>query len=238
MTDATTTFDAAAAEYEQQLQQGISLSGESADYFVEGRVRFVAEFLQRAGEHRSGPCVMDFGCGVGNACRPLQEMLGSSELFGLDPSPESLSVAKRRHAGSNIRWTTEGATVAPQSLDLVYTSGVFHHIDPRDRAAALERIFRWLKPGGHLALFENNPWNPGTRWVMSRIPFDRDAQCLSILESRRRVRSAGFDVRLTRALFFFPRPLQRLRWLERGWLSRVPLGAQYVVVAQRPQVSQ
>ena len=36
-----------------------------------------------------------------------------------------------------------------------------------------------LLTGGVLALFENNPWNPGTRLVMKRIPFDRNAQTIS-----------------------------------------------------------
>ena len=39
-----------------------------------------------------------------------------------------------------------------------------------------------LRPGGLFAFWENNPWNPGTRLVMSRIPFDRDAITLSALE--------------------------------------------------------
>ena len=50
------------------------------------------------------------------------------------------------------------------------------------------------RPAGYFALFENNPWNPGARLVMRRIPFDRDAIMLSprhaarmlILSGRRR----------------------------------------------------
>jgi hypothetical protein len=68
---------------------------------------------------------------------------------------------------------------------------------------------------------------------MSRIPFDRDAICLSPIEARRRLRAAGFQVLQTRYLFFFPRKLSLLRPVERH-LARLQLGAQYVVLARRP----
>src|SRR6059036_11455 len=51
-----------------------------------------------------------------------------------------------------------------------------------------------------ISFWENNPWNPGTRLVMSRIPFDRDAVPLSPPEVRRLVLTAGF--RLEQAIRF------------------------------------
>ena len=56
---------------------------------------------------------------------------------------------------------------------------MFHHIPPSERPAALALIRRKLRPQGRLFLFENNPWNPGARWVMKAIPFDRVATMLS-----------------------------------------------------------
>jgi hypothetical protein len=88
-------------------------------------------------------------------------------------------------------------------------------------------------PGSHLAVFENNPWNPGTRMVMHRIPFDRDAIPLSILELRSRMKAAGYEVRKSRSLFYLPKPLAALRFIE-PLLVRVPLGAQYYVLARVP----
>jgi len=68
---------------------------------------------------------------------------------------------------------------------------------------------------------------------MSRISFDRDAICLSIRESNRRLKAAGFEIVEQRSLFYFPNCVRQLRILERP-LSYVPLGAQYVVLARRP----
>ncbi|MCA9132582.1 MAG: class I SAM-dependent methyltransferase [Planctomycetales bacterium] len=232
LSTAATTFDAAASEYAAQLEQGISLSGEAASYFVEGRVAFLAQYLEgRMPLH--GLQVLDFGCGVGNACGALRDQLHAQQVVGLDCSAESLEIARSRYPTNTFEWSLDGQTIAPQSMDVVYTSGVFHHIPPPQRQAELDKIYGWLKPGGYFALFENNPWNPATRWVMSRIPFDRDAQCLSPRETRRRLLTAGFQLELTRSLFYFPKSLRLLRVCE-GLLSAIPLGAQYVVLCRRP----
>jgi hypothetical protein len=54
---------------------------------------------------------------------------------------------------------------------------------------------RSLRPGGLFAPWENNPWNPNTRYVMSRIPFDRDATTLSPPKAVGLLRQNGFQVR-------------------------------------------
>ena len=110
---------------------------------------------------------------------------------------------------------------------------MFHHIPLDQRQDCLKYVFNSLRPGGLFALWENNPWNPGTRYVMSKIPFDRDAITLPPTESRRRVQSAGFESLMTRFLFFFPKSLAFLRWME-PMLARIPLGGQYLVLCRRP----
>jgi hypothetical protein len=67
---------------------------------------------------------------------------------------------------------------------------------------------------------------------MHRIPFDRDAVPVSPREARRLLDAHGFRCGATRSLFWFPRVLAALRPLERS-LARVPLGAQYWVLARR-----
>jgi SAM-dependent methyltransferase len=116
---------------------------------------------------------------------------------------------------------------------LVYCNGVFHHIPPTERAQAVNYIWRSLRPGGLFALWENNPWNPGTRYVMSRIPFDRDAITLSPPEAGSLLRRGGFHVLRTDSLFLFPKLLKCLRWIE-PFLSRMPLGGQYQVLCRKP----
>ena len=90
-----------------------------------------------------------------------------------------------------------------------------------------------LRPNGFFALWENNPWNPGARLVMSRIPFDRDAIMLSAREARKLITAAGLQVIRTDYRFIFPRFLSALRPIEE-LAVRLPLGAQYQVLCQKP----
>ena len=82
-----------------------------------------------------------------------------------------------------------------------------------------------------MAFWENNPWNPGTRYVMSRIPFDRDAITLTPPEARRMLQAGGFDILRTDFLFIFPRVFSWFRGVE-PFLVQLPLGAQYQVLCR------
>ena len=114
-------------------------------------------------------------------------------------------------------------------FDVAYCNGVFHHVEPGERLDALAYIHRSLAEGV-FGFWENNPWNPGTRLVMRRIPFDRDAKLISPPRAQL-LTSAGFDVLETDFLFLFPRLLSALRPLE-ARLARLPAGAQYMVLAR------
>ena len=118
----------------------------------------------------------------------------------------------------------------------MFCNGVFHHISPPARAPVIDYILRSLRPGGYFALWENNPWNPGTRYVMSRIPFDRDAITLSAPEARGLLQVGGFDILRTDFLFIFPRILHWCRGIE-PLCSRLPFGAQYQVLCRKPYIA-
>jgi SAM-dependent methyltransferase len=118
------------------------------------------------------------------------------------------------------------------TIDLAFCNGVFHHIPLNRRDEAVSYIRDALRPGGMFAFWENSPWNPGTRYVMSRIPFDRDAITLTPPEARTLLARNGFEIVRTDFLFVFPRVLSWLRVLE-PHLSSLPLGAQYQILARR-----
>jgi SAM-dependent methyltransferase len=218
-------------EYEAMLNQGIRLSGESMSFFMEGRLNLLHEQVQARRRAVSG--VLDFGCGLGYSSQRLSEMFAPAEVTGVDTSVNVLETARQRHGGTGVRFTSLGDLKNQAGrYDLCYVNGVFHHISPPERPGALQLIHRALRPGGMLALFENNPWNLGARMVMARIPFDREAHMLSPLLTRKLLRQEGFEILHTGSLFFFPRVLKVLRSLERP-LSWTRLGAQYLVLAER-----
>jgi SAM-dependent methyltransferase len=215
--------------YDQMLSRGISLSGETRDYFAEGRVAEVVRRLPRGFLPRR---ILDYGCGTGDTCRLLAAAFPGSTVVGADTSADAVAWAAAHRAGTaSFTLVTELANEAP--FDLCYLNGVLHHVPRGDQRGVIESIRDRLSDGGFIAVFDNNPFNPGARLVMRRIPFDRDALMLTASRVSRLLRAAGFSTPLpTRYLFVFPRPLALLRFAE-PWLSRLPLGAQYCVAGRR-----
>jgi SAM-dependent methyltransferase len=225
------SFDAYAEDYDAALNRGLAVSGEGREYFARGRVEWLSRCLGRRG-FRPG-VVLDFGCGIGSATPFLRDLLGAGRILGVDTSARSLAVARRLHGAGDAHFLTADELPLGEPVDLVYCNGVFHHIPPAARGEAVDRIARTLRPGGLFSFWENNPWNPGTRYVMSRIPFDRDAVTLPPPEARGLLARGGFEVLRTDFLFIFPRPLRALRVLE-PLAAGLPLGAQYQVLCRRP----
>ncbi len=223
-------FDSYAGNYEEALERGIAVSGEDASFFARGRIAWLATCLRA--RKVSVKRVLDFGCGVGNATPFLFELLNVETVIGVDPSEESLEVARRRHHHLEVDYRLTHDYRPDGSADLVYCNGVFHHISEAERPSAMEYVSDCLRPGGLFAFWENNPWSPAARLVMSRIPFDRDAVMVWPKEAQSLARRAGLEPRSTDFLFIFPRPLGFLRGLEPA-LRKLPLGAQYQVLAEK-----
>ena len=96
----------------------------------------------------------------------------------------------------------------------------------------MEYLRHSLRPGGLFAVWENNPWNPATHYVMSRCTFDKEAQMLSVNEMKTLLRNSGFSIVRSDFLFIFPEFLKLFRPLE-PWVSKLPLGGQYQVLARK-----
>jgi SAM-dependent methyltransferase len=218
------TFDGCADRYEEELARGLSVTGEGMAYYARERVDWVKRLVER--DRIQVRRVLDFGCGVGHATPFLLDRLGASEVVGVDVSSRSLERARQLYGSDRARF------VSPEEVrgvfDLAFTNGVFHHISPSQRAAAVRFVFDAVRPGGVFAFWENNPWNPGTRYIMSRVSFDEDAITITPPEARAMLRGGGFEVLRTHSRFYFPRALAMLRGLEPA-LARVPLGGQYLV---------
>jgi SAM-dependent methyltransferase len=225
------TFDLYAGDYDQALARGISVSGEKKDYFAQRRIEWLRDCLNLY----SAPvkALMDFGCGTGSSAQLFVDILCVEYFLGTDQSPKSLEVARRNHGSECAQFLLFDEYKPCGQFDLVFCNGVFHHIPPLDRADAIDYILRSLRPGGFFSFWENNPWNLGTRYVMSRIPFDREAITLSSPEARHLLLLGGFEILRTDFLFIFPRILHWCRWVE-PLCSLLPLGAQYQVLCRRP----
>lgn len=79
---------------------------------------------------------------------------GLSDLSALDLSQVALDVARQRlgKRGEMVNWIVSDITVwsPARDYDLWHDRAVFHFlVDPKDRAAYLDRLFRCVRPGGH-----------------------------------------------------------------------------------------
>lgn len=227
-------FDDFAQNYKEALNEGLKFTGERSDYFAHGRV----DWLKKRLDEKRGmvSACLDFGCGTGGACMPLTSALGLTSYLGYDPSPASIMESRQVLGGEHTSFEFSEQAVPSGVFDLVFTNGVFHHIPPAERARCVRAVWSALKPGGWFAFWENNRWNPIVHFLMSRVPFDKDAQMLFPHQARRLISSGGFEIVCTDYLFVFPAMLKGLRPLE-PMLCKLPLGGQYMVLARKPLIS-
>jgi predicted TPR repeat methyltransferase len=230
MSDVGDLFDQYAEAYEQALSNAIAPSGESREYFAEGRVAWLARCLREAKE--TPRTLLDFGCGDGATTPLLLAALGAESAVGIDVSAKSLEIARTHHATAHIQYESIDEFQASGQADLVYCNGVFHHIPPAQRTEALALVNEALRIGALFSFWENNPWSPATRYVMSRCAFDRDAILLKPSEARSLLHNSGFEILRTDFRFIFPRPLRALRKIE-NVVYRLPLGAQYQILCRK-----
>jgi ubiquinone/menaquinone biosynthesis C-methylase UbiE len=225
-------FDKFAAEYRTMHAANIKLSGEDPEYFAEYKVIDIANELAR--RELQAARVLDFGAGVGYSVPFFARHLPRARVTCLDVSQKSLEIGARRHPEQAEFTHFDGTTIPfdAATFDVALASCVFHHIPHDEHVALLGEIRRVLKTEGLLFVFEHNPLNPLTRHAVDTCPFDENAVLIRAPTMRSRVRAAGFDTAHVKYRIFFPHFLRSLRPLEPR-LTRVPLGAQYYVVARK-----
>jgi len=225
-------FDKFAAEYLATHSQNVRLSGEAPDYFARYKIDEIARVWAR---RRLPPprTVVDFGSGIGSSLPHLRRAFPEARITALDVSAKSLAVAESRFPGLAEHLLYDGGDLplAPGSVDLIFTSCVFHHIAPAEHIGILEKLNRALAADGRLVIFEHNPINPVTRYIVSTCPFDENAVLIPAPLLRARQLAAGFRSVCVAYTGFFPGPLKALRRAE-PYLAWAPIGAQYYTLAR------
>jgi SAM-dependent methyltransferase len=219
-------FDRFAGDYSQILDGSLSLSGEDSSYFAEYKALYLRRVL---GSSFAGK-VLDFGCGVGLLSRFLRAHLPAARVDGFDVSQDS--IAKVDSALTSQGLFTSSSQELGKNYDLIVVANVMHHVAPDLRPTVVQDMASRLCPGGSISIFEHNPANPVTRWVVEHCPFDDDAILLRPSETAAYLEAAGLKQKRRDYTVFMPSFMRWLRPLESslGWL---PFGAQYVILATR-----
>lgn len=222
-------FDSFAESYEQDLAKSLAITGENREFYARRRIDWTAQCLSWL--EFSVQTILDYGCGDGANVPLLARRFKAQQVLGVDISSASIAIARQSYSANDSsflpisQWTPDGA------IDLAFTNGVFHHIPRGERTQCLAAIRRSLRPRGLLAFWENNPWNPGTRYVMSSCVFDENAIAINPLQAKKLLSEAGFEILRMDSLFYFPRQLAFLRPIEH-WFHGLPLGGQYLVLCR------
>ncbi|MFP4580469.1 MAG: class I SAM-dependent methyltransferase [Candidatus Sumerlaeia bacterium] len=219
-------FDPYAKDYQDELDGILKASGESTEYFAEYKSRWLIHRLRKNPPQK----ILDYGCGIGLASLYLARYFPEARVTAFDPSAESLEQARKR-LGKSVELVHRPADL-DSDYDLVLLANVIHHVQPNDRPALMDQMTRLVRPGGRLLIWEHHPWNPMTRRVVAKVPFDKDAVLIGMGEGKRLLRQYGFTIERGDYVIFFPRFAAWLRWME-PYLAWLPMGAQYALMARR-----
>jgi SAM-dependent methyltransferase len=233
-------FDFYAANYLAGMENSLKKClGGNAERFIDVKVDWLLRDLHypsRPGSSRGKLRLLDYGCGAGTMLSVLRRRGYCDALAGCDISREMIKEAQSRlklEQAIDIRPMSDAnAPFDNGEFDVVVLSSVLHHVDIASRNNVYTDALRLLSPKGRIYIFEHNPFNPLTRWVVKHTALDRNAVLLRPGEIRAGLHTAGAIRPRTSFLMFFPPRWTHCRRLER-LLNWLPCGGQYVVAAEK-----
>jgi SAM-dependent methyltransferase len=226
-------FDDHVSSYNEAVDSSISFAGADHELYTSIKAQALLDLANRFLGRPEELEAIDVGCGPGETDRLLKG--GFGRLVGADVAAGMIEVAARRNPWAEYAAYGEGEPLpfAGSSFDLAFSICVLHHVPPAERAQFAADIARIVRPGGLVAIFEHNPWNPLTRKAVRDCEFDVGVTLASRRRVMRLLSDQGLEVLEAPYIVFFPREGRALRRVERA-ISRVPLGAQHYVVARKP----
>ncbi|MDM0017570.1 class I SAM-dependent methyltransferase [Variovorax saccharolyticus] len=219
-------FDDHKDTYNALLRESVGFFSPDEAYFA----RYKVELVKKAARSERPLRILEYGCGIGRNIPFLKAAFPTAVIEGSDVASASLEMARKENPG--VSFYLEDGSHDAEPFDMIFVASVYHHIPPAERSAATASLFRRLRSGGELYVFEHNPYNPVTRRIVNNCPYDADAVLLKPAELRSLIRGASFEVTASAYCLFIPPKLSALAWMERalGWL---PLGGQYWVRGTR-----
>jgi ubiquinone/menaquinone biosynthesis C-methylase UbiE len=224
-------FDSFAKEYREIHSENIKSFGADSYYFAEMRVKLLLDF-----EKNDSKKILDFGCGDGASEIYFQKYFSNWVISGIDVSGGSILEAKEKEIPNTSFSAFDGLNIPAEdnSFDVVFIAGVLHHVSFDLHNHIMKEINRVLKTGGHLYLFEHNPLNPLTKYLVKTCIFDKDAKLLHNRYTNKVLLKNGFIITHNFFIIFFPRTtfFKRLLPLEK-FLKWVPFGGKYFIQATK-----
>lgn len=224
-------FDQRADSYEQEINKAVAFAGMEHAFYLDVKRDHLLRLTSAHFGSTAGLRVLDLGCGIGAYHKGLEQQF--REVHGVDVSPRSVKLAAQKHSFVHYR-TFDGMTLPyPDAhFDMVYTICVMHHVPPAQWEGFIAEIARVTRPDGLAIVFEHNPYNPATQYIVRSCEIDNDAVLLRPVTLRRLFDNRHFKTIVTRSILTVPPKGALLERVDRalGWL---PFGAQYYLTAIR-----
>lgn len=216
--------------YRDQIENTISFAGQGLDFYTKVKADYLRDIVRGALPERAAPRLLDVGCGHGYIHPDLRK--AGFEVVGVEVADEVLPLA--RQANPDVEYRSYDGHSLPfedASFDVATAICVMHHVPPPQWQAFARELRRVLRPGGLAVVFEHNPWNPATRYVVANSEIDADAVLLPAPKLRTLLHEAGLQQVTSKNILFTPFASPFFRGLDKalGWL---PLGAQYYAMGR------
>jgi ubiquinone/menaquinone biosynthesis C-methylase UbiE len=101
--------------------------------------------------------IVDVGCGTGSLALLLSRVEPRTQVIGVDPDPEILTVARHKDTGAAVQWRVGMGdalvdSVGADSADTVVSSLVLHQCPEPMKRAVLASMFAVLRSGGRVVI--------------------------------------------------------------------------------------
>jgi ubiquinone/menaquinone biosynthesis C-methylase UbiE len=228
-------FDNYAKNYHKQMGHKFRrLVDPSDNYFIELKAKLLYKFIEEyfVDKEVKPLKILDFGCGLGDFSKYLQSK--DRKIYGLDLSFEMIKYANSNNPYSNVFFHQANGDHIPiqdRSFDVVFTSCVFHHIEIENFNQIFNEIKRVCKINGIIIVFEHNPNNLITQFVVRTTPIDKNAKLLQREYLLRVMRQHQFTIYAKGYLLFGPKFVDEFLTENLPGIYQFPLGGQYFISA-------
>lgn len=213
-------------------------------YFVGVKSRHFLRVIKKLQSCPQDFTCVDLGCGTAETTEYFQDKfkytIGCDYSFGM----LDFAVQKNLKRTYLINSISEALPFKDRSVNIAVLFNMLHHIDNKEKLIqTLAEVYRVLKDRGMIAIYEMNPLNPLTRYVVNTNEIDSavnlDGYRKSLYpttfytwETRSIIKQCGFKIWRQEYLVFFPKFLSFLLPLERC-MTKIPIGGLYSVFGKK-----